>query len=89
MKRSLLLISFLYAIAFSAYGQKLVSPSAKPQSETRAAPVKHAVMAKSNKKKKTVRHTVRNKKEIREIIHTAPDQQKIDSIKKEKMKHKK
>lgn len=89
MKRSLLLISLICAIGFGAQAQKLVNPSAKPQSETKAKPATEAATATKSNKKKSVKHTTKKKKKVIEVKHTAPDQTKIDSIKKEKMKHKK
>jgi hypothetical protein len=70
------------------WAQGMVKPSSHPQSTDTAKGKRSSATAKSPSNKGVKRHHTKAKKQV-EIVHTAPDQQKIDSIKKEKLKHKK
>lgn len=88
MKKSLLLISLFFVLEVAASGQ---GPSKAVRNATPAAmgqKPQHAADATSSKKA-TKKHSRKKKKKERQIDHPAPDQAKIDSIKNEKMKHKK
>jgi hypothetical protein len=76
MKRSLLLISLIGfgTIAYCRQDNAGNSPSA----------VKKKTVTHHSKK-----HSKKEKTKQGEVIHYAPDQQQLDSIKKEKLKHKK
>lgn len=85
MKRSLLLISIFCFAGMVAFGQKVVQSGARTHASD-SPKAGHSAQAKSSGSKGK-KHSTKKKKET-VIVHTAPDQQRIDSIKKEKMKHK-
>lgn len=86
MKRSLLLISAFCILCLGTSGQELAKPGTKPQTQGKAHKGK-AATAKNSRKGKAHKH-IKNTKN-KEIIHVGPDQQRVDSIKAEKMKQKK
>ena len=85
MKKLLLLISFLSMGFPQTFCQKITNPAKSPYSvDTTKGKLK------ANSKSTSHHYTEKRNKTKKQtaIIHNGPDQQKIDSIKKEKLKHK-
>ncbi len=86
MKKSLLLISILLAAHLMVTGQEQTGNGLrKPKTSVKSKKANAPAHTKSSKRR-TSKQKVQKEKTI---VHTSPDQHKIDSIKNEKMKHKK